>query len=49
MTEGKRTVYGTKLIPQHISTGTLHPSDGKVGCRLGNSDGHDIKELPPLW
>ena len=49
VTEGKRTVQGTKLIPQHISTGTLHSSDGTVRCCLGDSDGHHVNELSPLW
>ena len=49
VTEGKRTVQGTKLIPQHISTGTLHSSDDTVRCCLGDSDGHHVNELSPLW
>ena len=39
ITEGKRTVQSSKLIPQHISTGTLHPSYSRVCCCQGGSDG----------
>ena len=33
MIKGKSTVPGMKLITEHIYTGTLHSSDGRVsGC-----------------